>query len=480
MEHRIRYMSRGEELTNRPGIDGDQTKRVALLTALFLIFVASALTFRFLMAAPPDLRTTITPERQFAVVWEAWRALETASGTHAPSGPGAAARAVEQMALVANVDPTELPARLEKVTQRPPSSVPQGLDDVWRAWRVIHSERPKTPTEAVVRAAIQGLAGEDPAARYLDSSDYEGARDYFQGAAYEGIGAWVGEGEDNGKPIVFISETMPDSPAAAAGLRRGDIILSVNGQSIEGLVQRQVVEMVRGPRGTEVQLQVRGLEETETRTVKVTRGLVNTPSLQSDISGDGMIGYIRILVFQTDTGTEFRQTLRSLLDQGIKGLVLDMRNNPGGSLRGATAVASEFLEDGIVMYEISNEGKREEWPVESNGIAQDLPLVVVVNEYSASAAEVVAGALQDRDRAKLYGTTTYGKGSVQQFQELSNGGALYATVSHWYTPGGRQIQDSGIAPDIQILAASPAVDVQLYAAYSDLKDLLLAGAGREK
>jgi len=191
---------------------------------------------------------------------------------------------------------------------------------------------------------------------------------------------------------------------------------------------------------------------------------------------EGDVGYIWLFRFHQGTGEEFRRTLQSLMDQGARALVLDLRYNPGGPLRGASGVASQFLSSGIVMYEITNDGKRLDWDIEKGGIARSLPLAVLANEASASSAEVVAGALQDAKRAKVYGNRSYGKGSVQTFQELSNGGALYVTVAHWYTPSGRQIQDYGIEPDVEAFpfrdGAGRTIDLPLALAYSDLLDVV--------
>ncbi|MDA1096613.1 MAG: S41 family peptidase, partial [Chloroflexi bacterium] len=247
----------------------------------------------------------------------------------------------------------------------------------------------------------------------------------------------------------------------------------VDGPSTDGLDLGAVVDLIKGPPGSDVLLEILRVGGIESVIVVVKRAVVPGPSLKSEML-EGDIAYIWLLRFHQETGNEFRRKLQSLIDDGARGLVLDMRENPGGSLSAATFIASEFLSDGIVLYEVSNSGKREDWPVQSGGIALDLPVVVIVNGHSASAAEVVAGALQSHDRARLYGSTTYGKGSVQTFRQLADGSALYLTVARWHTPDGREIQGLGIEPDIFVpwLVRSSGggllVDAALEVAYSDL------------
>ncbi|MBI4236758.1 MAG: PDZ domain-containing protein, partial [Chloroflexi bacterium] len=371
-------------------------RRAALYVALLIAFAALALAFRLFLAAPPEKRAALASESQVAVIWEAWHVLENTAGTAGLPEKQVAADAVRAMALAVRENPADFSKRLESLKRRPPSSVPSGLADVWRAWQLLRVEHPEMPVKDLADAAILGLASGtgDPATHYLEVPQYEEARGYFEGDTYEGIGAWVDETDEG----IVISETFVGGPGEAAGLRRGDRILAVNGHSTEGLTHEEVVTLIKGPRGTQVELRVQGSEDPQPRTVVATRELIPGPSLLSDIYSNE-IGYIQLFRFHQTTGEEFRRTLQSLLDQGIQGLILDLRNNPGGSLRGATAVASQFLSDGIVLYEIGNTGERQDWKVEADGIAPHLPLVVIVNGASASAAEIVAGALQDAGRA---------------------------------------------------------------------------------
>ena len=244
----------------------------------------------------------------------------------------------------------------------------------------------------------------------------------------------------------------------------------------------ELVEIVKGESGTEVVLEIRRPwdDPSAQMSVTVVRGVVPT-SLETRIFGEGSerppIGYIRVERFHRETGDDFNEALGTLLERDIEALILDVRSNPGGSLSGAVSIIGEFVPEGLAMYEVTREGRRIEWEVDEDGQAYELPLAVLVNGFSASASEVVAGALQDHDRATVYGTRTYGKGSVQAFQELSDGSALYVTVSNWHTPSGRQIQETGITPNVVIVPTLGDYlndrDPSLAEAYWDLVDELV-------
>ena len=456
---------------NRPETDqpagANRASRPGRFFAFAALFLAATVVFRVLLVAPPDQRAEAANDGRFATVWEAWQTIGAEGAFTESRIPDAAARAVQHMAIVAQQDPVSLSDRLQTVTAAPPSLVPEGLGDVWRAWRLLRDDGSSVSVELLARAAIAGLGAEtDPALRYLSKDEFEAVKDYFAGDTYEGIGAFV-VGTPDGPTIdeVFIGE-----PADRAGLKPGDLILAVGDRSTEGLDLQQVTDAVKGPPGSDVRLRILPAGETEPREVTVTRATVPGPSLRSEVL-DGDVGYIWLFRFHRGTAEEFHRRVESQIEQGIRGIVLDMRNNPGGSLDSAVSIASEFLSNGIVMYEISNDGGREDWAVREGGIAAEIPLAVIVNSASASAAEVVAGALQAHDRAQLFGATTYGKGSVQTFRQLSDGSALYLTVARWFTPDGRVIQGNGITPDVQLPSTGPRIDIHLIAAYAQVMQL---------
>ena len=455
-----------------------QGSQTGLLTFLFLAFLAVTVAFRLFLVAPPEQRTAASLDGEFAIVWEAWRALERASGSDLAVPDTAVMQALDEMALAAVKDSSDLAENVAAYSRRPPSSVPDGLGDVWRAWRLLQTDNPDISPSLLAHAAIQGLIGKtsDRALRYLSEAEYQEAREFFGGDSYEGIGAYVGDVDG----VTVILTPFLGGPAEAAGLKRGDRIISVESNSVDGLSLEEVVDLIKGPRGTNVTLGVQGPDELHVRTVIVTRDVVPGPSLYTQLLGEGeqagQVGYIQLLRFHRTTGDEFQKILQSLLDRGIQGLILDMRGNPGGSLQAATEVTSELVSEGIVMYEVSNDGQRSDWSVLKRGTALDIPLIVLVNADTASAAEVVAGALRDHGRARIYGTQTYGKGSVHTFQELSDGSALYLTASRWYTPNGQEIEGLGIEPDVVVQLTLRdymlGIDRPLVVAYQDLLELI--------
>lgn len=182
--------------------------------------------------------------------------------------------------------------------------------------------------------------------------------------------------------------------------------------------------------------------------IEIVRDLIRLSSVRWEMVGDGNIAHISITSFTEQTHSELSSALKQLLTPDVRGIILDLRNNGGGLVTSAVDVASQFLDGGVIVYALDSRGHRKEWTAKSGGLALSIPLVVIVNEYTASASEIVAGALQDHRRAPIIGVQTFGKGSMQQVFDLSNGGSLHVTFAHWFTPAGHQIQGQGITPDI--------------------------------
>ena len=476
------YQQEPEQPSERPHNAG---RAVPLLTgvSLLLIFVMLVAGVRETFVAPDVERTSFGGPGHFGILTEAMRVFEATAGVPLLPDQDDINRTISFMAFEASGDRDfgvvdSVLSEVRGLEGAVPRTVPPGLEDVWRALHILQRDYPDAPLEDVTEAARRGLffEGADPALTFLDSSQYENAQQYFADGSYEGIGARVGT---NGG-ISVITEVFLGGPAEVAGLQAGDGILSVNGVSVLGMNVGDVVERVKGESGTEVVLEIRrpwnSPESDAQMTVSVVRGEVPT-SLEARVLGAELgesIGYIRVERFHRETGNQFGEALEDLLERDITGLILDLRFNPGGSLSGAVSMISEFVPDGMAMYEVGRDGERTGWMVDGDGQAYDLPLAVLVNEYSASASEVVAGALQDHDRAMIYGRGTFGKGTVQVFKQLSDGSALSITVSNWHTPDGRQIQDTGIMPDIPIVPTIFDVlneqDPVLVAAFWDLVD----------
>ena len=342
-------------------------------------------------------------------------------------------------------------AEVGTITEFPPE-VPEELKVIWEAWQYLvqdYVDKTKLDPEAFAEAAIWGMLSAlgDPEMSYISPEVMSGRfQDMYRGD-FEGIGAHVSM--NRAGKLVIVSP-IDGSPAKAAGIRSGDIILAVDGESIEDIGLMEAVSMIRGPDGSVVTLLVKHLGAIDPVEIEVTRGVIVLASvLLRSQPGDRYV-HIRVTDFYPNTVGKLREILQEALDDGAQGLILDIRNNPGGTLNSVVDIASQFLEDGLVLYQLGGDGRRTEYAVREGGIAQDIPMVVLVNKGSASSSEVLVGALQDHERAMIIGAVTYGKGSVNHLRKLSNGAGLYITIGHWYTPDGRLIQEEGLEPDIEV------------------------------
>jgi len=352
---------------------------------------------------------------------------------------------------------------------RPPPEAPEEFRSLWEAYQILRREyvdSGRLDPARLVEGAIKGMLEtlEDPYTSYLTPEAYEIQSTDLSGQ-FEGIGATVEL--RNGRLIL---NPLPGSPAERAGIRPGDTVLAVDGQSTEGWSLLEAVVRIRGPKGTVVRLTVKHVGEPEPEVVEVVRDVIRLQSVYYNRMREGF-AYIRLTTFYQDTDEALTEVLRQALQEGVQGIVLDLRNNPGGLLESAVRVASLFLKRGLVLYEVDGQGRRRDWPVQRMPVGTDLPMVVLVNGFTASGAEVVAGALQDHGRAVLVGERTLGKGAVNLLRPLSNGGALYFSYAYWYTPKGRLIQFHGLEPDI-LVRQPPDVqgDPQLEQAVAVLKE----------
>jgi len=337
---------------------------------------------------------------------------------------------------------TPMPGRTEE-----PSDLDELFQPFWQAWEIVHEQYVDQPVDDVelMRGAIQGMlqALDDPHTSYMDPQEFQQANAPLQGE-YEGIGAWV---DVSGDYLTIISP-MPDSPAEEAGLKPGDRVIAVNGEDMTGVDGNLVLREILGPAGTDVVLTVdRGGRVMD---ITISREKITVPSVTGEMLEDN-IAYIQLLTYGERTRVELRSELRRLLRENPDGLILDLRNNGGGYLDTAIDVVSEFIDEGVVMYEQFGDGREVEYRARGRGLATDIPLVVLVNEGTASASEITAGAIQDYGRGVLVGTTTYGKGSVQNWILLDDdSGAVRVTVARWLTPDRRQIHEVGLEPDVVV------------------------------
>jgi carboxyl-terminal processing protease len=295
--------------------------------------------------------------------------------------------------------------------------------------------------------AIQGmLMGLDPHSVYLTAEDFENLQESTSGE-FSGLGIEVGM-EDG---YVKIIAPIDGSPAAAAGLQSGDVILKLDDTPVKGLSLNEAIDLMRGPKGSEIMLTIGRPGESQPFEVNLVRDTIKVASVRQRWLEPGY-GYIRIAQFQSQTGGDVSQSLQKLMDeQALKGLVLDLRNNSGGILRASVDVAGLFMDGGTVVYtegRLSNSDLH--YDAEPVDASDGIPLVILINSGSASASEIVAGALQDHGRAVVMGTNSFGKGSVQTVLPLSDSRAVKLTTALYFTPNGRSIQAEGIEPDILV------------------------------
>ena len=310
-------------------------------------------------------------------------------------------------------------------------------------------DRDKLSAAEMERAGIEGLLEylDDPYTSYLDPERYAAFNLSLEGdhPDFEGIGASVTEVD--GQFIVL--GPLPGSPAFEAGLMPGDILVSVDGRSIEGLTLDETVTLIRGPKGTEVVLGVSRAGISRPVEIPIVRDMISVNSVHSQVLPGGF-GYIRLSSFNAESGADLRSAIADLRGLDAKGLVLDLRNNGGGLVTAAVSVVSEFVEEGEVIRWVDANGNETVEHVTGEGSAYDLPLVVLVNGFSASASEVVSGALQGHGRARIVGTRTFGKGAVNLLRDLESGAGLNLTIARWLTPDGRMIEGEGIEPDVRV------------------------------
>ena len=284
-------------------------------------------------------------------------------------------------------------------------------------------------------------------------------RDDFRGS-YGGIGAYVSKNEDGEFVLNPIDENQP---SAVAGILAGDVLLEINGQPVsQEMTVEDVVVAIRGPLGEEVQLTVRHPDALEPTVITVVRAVIELPSVYWRIlEEDASIGYLQITRFTARSPEEVQTAIEELEAEGAKTLILDLRHNPGGLLNAAVDVAGHFLDGGIVLYE-KRAGKDEKaFTATTDGVATELPLVVLVDGGTASASEILAGALQDRQRATLIGEVTFGKGAVQNVYELSDGSSLHITSARWFTPNHQELDGNGLTPEIAVTLENADADLQL-------------------
>lgn len=375
---------------------------------------------------------------------------------------------------------SDLIPSVPSVTPEEQAATPDELQTLfvpfWEAWNIVHEQYVDQPVDdvALMRGAIRGMmdALGDKQTFYMDPITYETETSSLQGE-YEGIGAYV---DTDGEYLTIISP-IAGSPAEMAGLRPGDKVIAIDGEDMTGVAPEQARLKVLGPAGTTIILKIQREGEPEPLEFTITRARISIKSAEGKMLEDG-IAYVDINTFGDNTTSELRSTLDTLLKENPRGIIIDLRNNPGGYLHTSVEVSSEFIAEGVVLYEQYGDGRRDVYNANGNGQATDLPIVVLVNEGSASASEILAGALQDYGRATLVGVQSYGKGSVQNWVPLSNDqGAARVTIAKWLTPKERAIDGIGLTPDVYVdcsecILVETENDIQVQAAIETLLAVL--------
>lgn len=353
------------------------------------------------------------------------------------------------------------------IIDKKPASSPSSLSSdlprtintslVQEVWNILHEKYAgKVDDEKLARGILHGLVQGlgDPYSAYADPKETAQFEDDLSGS-FTGIGVEIGVRRN----LVTVIAPLKDSPAEKAGIRAADIIVGIDDLELTTETSlTDVVSRIRGPAGTPVTLKIVREGDTEPRSFTVTRARIDVPSLES--RREGTIGIIQVFAFREDTGRRFSQAVRNLLQAGVSGIVLDLRNNPGGILDGAVDIAGHFVERGTVVVREVPADPKDTVEHRSRGPADlaKLPVVVIVNEGSASASEILAGALRDLRKIPVMGAETFGKGTVQELIDLSDGSSVRVTIAKWLTPSGKEFTGHGLTPDIEVKDETPDND----------------------
>ena len=447
---------------------------LATITVVTILVATACGSVDLLQRFRTDTPSTQVP-REMATIWEIYQHLDNDYGGRATVDQ----RVLSQGTIQGMLDFLDEAGQTGNTLADYDLNTPD-MGSVWEAWRdisaILENEDTGLAVQDIQMAAINGLltALDDPYTRYLDTDLYSLELEAYH-SDFEGIGTWVRMPEDQ----LTVVAPMPDSPAEQAGVLAGDIILEVDGVSLQGLSLSEATLRIRGPRGTPVELLVLHTGSDVPVLITVIREVIKQPTVIWDPlpSIDG-IAYLRISQFLDDTDEDLEKALEEIASQEYDALIVDLRFNLGGLLSTTINATSQFLKGGLVLYQVDGHGKRTETKVKEGGLATEIPLVILVNGSSASGSEILAGALQDHQRATLIGTNTFGKGSVNELRKLEDGSGLYLTYALWYTPDGRLIEREGLAPDIVVPAISGQTgDSQLSFAITFLQEQIAAPVG---
>jgi carboxyl-terminal processing protease len=425
-------------------------RKLLILSAVLMVLLSVAVGSYLISTDAPHIYVRAQANQPagtqelFAPFWEAWDLLH--ENYVDPLNDGDLAEgALNGMLKAVNVP---LGGFVEPTIDKNAPTTQELFTPFWAAWTGLHDSFGDTLDDnALMEGALNGMVNSigDPHTSYMDPESFALINEGMNGE-YEGIGATVRQDENTGGlELVSIFE---GSPAEQAGLQPGDEIVQVDGEDVTMLSQDEIISLVRGPADSTVLLGISRPGQPDILDVEVVRAHISVPSVESRVL-DGNIGYIHLSQFEFASSQDMRTALEQMDANNLDGLILDVRGNPGGYLTTAIEVASAYIPSGTIVIERTPD-RETSHPALDNAIAPDVPMVVLVDQGSASASELISGALQDHHRATIVGMPTFGKGSVQTWRALSNGGGIRITISRWYTPDGHSVSDVGITPDVEV------------------------------
>ncbi|MFN8496816.1 MAG: S41 family peptidase [Anaerolineae bacterium] len=344
-----------------------------------------------------------------------------------------------------------LAARFALQDSSAPTSVQERAKIFWEAWNVAHNnyvDEKALDDQKMMYGAIEGMLdslGDQGHTRFMSPKEADAQAQSIQGS-FSGIGAEVTR--KDGRPVIVTP--IEGSPAEKIGVKSGDVIMKVDGQDTADFTLDEVIGKIRGPEGTDVTVTLLRPSTGETIELKITRSKIKVKTVTSIMVPGTKVAHIRLNQYSANASDELRAAVADAKAQGATGIIFDLRNNPGGLLSEAVNVTSEFLKDGNVLLQRDRGGKETPYPVKKGGQATDIPMVVLINQGTASAAEITSGALQHYKRATVVGMPTFGTGTVLSTFKLSDGSALLLGTGEWLTPGGDMIRRQGIAPDVKV------------------------------
>lgn len=341
------------------------------------------------------------------------------------------------------------------VNQDPPNkNISIDFKLFWQTWDMVsqkYIDKKAIDPQKLYYGAIQGMVAAlgDPYTVFLSPQAQKTAKEQL-GGSFEGVGIQLGYNKE--KRLVVIAP-LKNTPADKAGVRAGDLILEIDGKEAGIFSLPEAVGLIRGPKGSSVALLLLSENETKPKEIKITRDTIVVKSVEyeAETTPSGKkVALIRLSSFGEKTNQEWDEAVREALAGGAEGVVVDVRNNPGGFLDSAVYISSEFLSGGRVVLQENSQGNRQEQGTIREGKMLRLPLVMLINKGSASASEILAGAIQDRERGKLVGEQSFGKGTIQNAEDLPQGTGIHITTSKWLTPNGRWIHNTGLTPDVKV------------------------------